>query len=133
MQQQLNQEAGNLLNLTYEESLDRNSQSFQQEIMKLDAREEDKKIALLKVMDDIKDEIQSKRKESLTTNDRDMKIQLRNEAMKLESKQTKLQEDYFKQVKEIEDQKRKLIQEVEKRMQAGKSIETLFKIRRSIV
>lgn len=133
VQQQLTQEAGDLLTITYEESLDRNSQSFQEEIMKLDAREEDKKISLLKVMDDIKDEIQSKRRESLTTNDRDVKVQLRNEAMKLESKQTKLQEDYFKQVKEIEDQKRKLIQEVEKRMQAGKSIETLFKIRRSIV
>ena len=84
-------------------------------------------------MDEIKEEIQTKRRESLKINDNNLKLQLRNDAMKLEVKQRKMQEDYFRQVKEIEDQKRQLIQEIEARMQAGKGVETLFTIKRSIV
>jgi len=83
-------------------------------------------------MDEIKEEIQNKRRESLKTSDRELKLQMRNDAMKLEVKQRKMQEDYFKQVKEIEDQKRNLIQEVEANMQAGKTIKHLFTIKRSI-
>lgn len=130
---QLKKESDNLLQITYDQSIDRNSQSFQEEIMKLDAWEEDRKIWLLKAMDEIKEEIQTKRRESLKINDNNLKLQLRNDAMKLEVKQRKMQEDYFKQVKEIEDQKRQLIQEIEARMQAGKGVETLFIIKRSIV
>jgi len=83
-------------------------------------------------MDELKEEIQTKRKESLKTNDTNLKVELRNDAMKLEVKQRKMQEEYFRQVKEIEDQKWSLIQEIESRMQAGKSVETLFTIKRSI-
>lgn len=133
LREHIKKEADNLIQLTYDESLDRNSQSFQEEIMKLDAWEEDKKIWLLKAMDELKEEIQLKRKESLKTNDTNIKVALRNEAMKLEVKQRKMQEEYFKQVKEIEDQKRDLIQEIENKMQAGKAVETLFIIQRSIV
>jgi len=129
----MKQESDNIIQMTYDSSLDRNSQSFQEEIMKLDAWEEDRKISLLKAMDEIKDEIQFKRRESLKINDTNAKVQLRNEAMKLEVKQRKMQEEYFKQVKEIEDQKRELIQEIERRMQAGKSVKQLFTIKRSIV
>lgn len=132
VQAQLQQEVDQLSNQTYEGSLDRNSESFQEEIMKLDAWEEDRKLSLLKAMDEIKEEIQLKRRESLRTNDRDAKLELRNDAMKLEVKQRKMQEDYFRQVKEIEDQKWKLIQEIESRMQAGKDMQTLFAIQRTI-
>ncbi len=133
IEKQLKQESDNILTMTYEDSLNRNSQSFQEEISKLDAWEEDKKLSLLKAMDELKEEIQLKRRESLKTNERDLKVSLRNDAMKLEVKQRKMQEDYFKQVKEIEDQKRQLIQDVENKMQAGKTIEEFFTIRRSIV
>jgi len=133
LSKQMKQESDNIIQMTYDSSLDRNSQSFQEEIMKLDAWEEDRKISLLKAMDEIKDEIQFKRRESLKINDTNAKVQLRNEAMKLEVKQRKMQEEYFKQVKEIEDQKRELIQEIERRMQAGKSVKQLFTIKRSIV
>jgi hypothetical protein len=133
IEKQLKQESDNILTMTYEDSLNRNSQSFQEEISKLDAWEEDKKLSLLKAMDELKEEIQLKRRESLKTNERDLKVSLRNDAMKLEVKQRKMQEDYFKQVKEIEDQKRQLIQDIENKMQAGKTIENFFTIRRSIV
>ncbi len=131
--QQLQWKSDTSIQITYEDSLDRNSESFQDEITKLDAWEEDRKFSLLKSMDEIKEEIQTKRRASLKVNDTAEKIELRNEAMKLEVKQRKMQEEYFRQVREIEDQKRELIQEIEKRMQAGKSINTLFVMKRSIV
>jgi len=132
IQKQLEDTASKKTDDTFHDSMDRNSNSFQDEISKLDAREEDRKISLLKELDEIKEEIQSKRKESLKTDDRNLKLQLRQEAMKLETKQRKKQEQYFAQVKEIEDQKRKLIQEIEDKMQAGKESTHLFSMRRSI-
>lgn len=132
IEQQLEDHSSSKIHDTYHESMDRNSVSFQDEIAKLDAREEDRKLSLLRELDEIKEEIHTKRKESLKTDDRNLKLQLRQDAMKLEVKQRKKQEQYFAQVKEIEDQKRKLIQDIEDKMQAGKESEYLFGIRRSI-
>lgn len=132
IQQQLVDHSSSKIHDTYHDSMDRNSNSFQDEIAKLDAWEEDRKLSLLRELDEIKEEIQTRRKESLKTDDRDLKLQLRQDAMKLEVKQRKKQEQYFSQVKEIEDQKRKLIQEIEDKMQAGKESTHLFSIRRTI-
>ena len=107
-----------LENRTYNDSIDRNSNSFQEEMMKLDAWEEDQKQTLMKSINDIKNEMEEKRKESLRSTDNSIKIQLRNESLKLEEKHRKMLEDYFKQSKDIEDKKRELLHEIEDKMQA---------------
>ncbi len=128
----LKSESDKLITSTYNDSIDRNSESFQDEIMKLDAREEDQKKNLMNAIDDIKKEMEEKRRESLRSTDNAIKIQLRNESLKLEEKHRKMLEDYFKQSKEIEDRKRELLHDIEDRMQAGKEIQNLFTIRRTI-
>jgi hypothetical protein len=112
--------------------MNRNSTVLNDQINKLDSREEDKKLALLKELDEIKDEIAIKRRESIRETNPQIQLQHRQEAQKLELSQRKKQEEYFIHVDEIQKEKRKLIEELEMRMKAGKKTEHLFTIKRTI-
>ena len=96
----------------------RNSTVLNDQINKLDAREEDKKYALLKELDEIKAEIASKRRESIREINAQAKLEMRKDITKLEQSQKRKQEEYFVHVDEIQQEKRKLIDELEERMKA---------------
>jgi hypothetical protein len=98
--------------------MSRNSTVLNDQINKLDAREEDKKLSLLKELDEIKTEIASKRRESIREINPQAKLEMRKTITKLEQSQKTKQEQYFIHVDEIQQEKRKLIDELEERMKA---------------
>lgn len=117
---------------SFDEAMSRNSTVLNDQINKLDAREEDKKLSLLKELDEIKTEIASKRRESIREINPQAKLEMRKTITKLEQSQKMKQEQYFIHVDEIQQEKRKLIDELEERMKAWRKSEYLFTIKRTI-
>jgi ERCC4-related helicase len=115
-----------------EDRMTYNANIFHNQLNKLDAREEDKRQSLHQEINEIKQLINEKRKEWLKETDRDRKVHLRWEATKLSNQLATMEQSYFSDLKELENQKRQLITELDQKMQAKTLSDHLFSIRWTI-
>jgi hypothetical protein len=112
-----------------EEISTRNSQYFENELEKLDYWGEDKRSSLKMAMKELDDEIKRLRKEIRLAPNLPEKINLEKQKRRLESDRNDAWKKYDDAAKAIENQKDKLIDEIEQKLQQQIAEEELFLVR----
>jgi hypothetical protein len=107
----------------------RNSQYFENELEKLDYWGEDKRSSLKMAMKELDDEIKRLRKEIRLAPNLPEKINLEKQKRRLESDRNDAWKKYDDAAKAIENQKDKLIDEIEQKLQQQIAEEELFLVR----
>jgi ERCC4-related helicase len=112
-----------------EDISNRNSQYFENELEKLDYWGEDKRSSLKMAMKELDDEIKRLRKEIRLAPNLPEKINLEKQKRKLEAERNDAWKKYDEAAKAIENQKDKLIDEIEQKLQQQISEEEMFLVR----
>lgn len=114
-------------------SMERNSQYFSEEYEKLDYWADDMKISLEKELADLDAEIKLKKSEARRITELKAKVAAQREIKDLEKERNEKRKKLFEAQDTIEQQKEKLLSEVENQLNQGEELKTLFTIRWKII
>ncbi|MGY6521369.1 MAG: SNF2-related protein [Mongoliitalea sp.] len=114
-------------------SMERNTQYFSEEYEKLDHWADDMKISLEKELADLDAEIKLKKSEARKITELKAKVAAQREVKDLEKERNEKRKKLFEAQDSIEQQKEKLLSEVENQLNQGEELKTLFTIRWKII
>jgi len=117
---------------TLDDALDRNAEVLEDQILKLDSWENDRKMALDRDIKDLEQLLKQIQREIIKEKDREKRFWLLKEKSKLEEQLDRKQEELISTWKTLRKEKNKMIEQLNERMNAGNFSEPLFTIKRSI-
>ena len=129
----VNAEADQHAKATLNRSLEANSKHFASARERLERWAEDKVFAAEKALKDTKEQIKGVRREARQAATLEEEAVVQAKLQELERRQRKQRQEIFAQEDEVAEKRDELIANLQKRLQRGQSVETLFTIRWSVV
>ena len=117
---------------TIDDALDRNIDILDEQRKKLDAWEEDKKMALRRDIDELEKLLRQIDKDIVRERDKQKKLELLKEKNSMENELDRIQEELIMTWRSLRNEKKKLIDQLSERLDAWNYVEPLFTIKRSI-